>query len=154
MFYFICYFNKIYAYLALRIRKLKWQWARYIALRTDWEWSENLQFKWQPQTRRFSGGRPPSRAYKDSVTLVEPAFMHISHFLEFLVPAHAVFFPSPFKRMLYWAIHFLSEKIFRCKSKNWTHQCKTLLKPSTIFKNRWRSHRYLIFDNLHGVVGA
>ena len=46
--------------IALRVSKLKWQWAGHIARRTDNRWGRKV-LEWQPRAGRCSVGRPPTR---------------------------------------------------------------------------------------------
>ena len=46
--------------IALRICKLKWQWAGHVARRTDGRWSTRV-LEWRPRTGKRSVGRPPAR---------------------------------------------------------------------------------------------
>ncbi|CAH2229499.1 jg20871 [Pararge aegeria aegeria] len=46
--------------IAQRVAKLKWQWAGYIARRTDGLWGLYV-LEWRPRTGKRSVGRPPTR---------------------------------------------------------------------------------------------
>ncbi|CAH2228994.1 jg14640 [Pararge aegeria aegeria] len=46
--------------IAQRAAKLKWQWARHIAWRTDGRWGLKV-LEWRPRTGKHSVGRPPTR---------------------------------------------------------------------------------------------
>ncbi|XP_072938941.1 uncharacterized protein [Epargyreus clarus] len=46
--------------IALKIRKLKWQWAGHIVRRTDNRWGRQV-LEWRPRLGKRSTGRPPTR---------------------------------------------------------------------------------------------
>ncbi|CAH2244588.1 jg11703 [Pararge aegeria aegeria] len=46
--------------IAQRVAKLEWQWAGYIARRTDGRWGLKV-LEWRPRTGKRSEGRPPTR---------------------------------------------------------------------------------------------
>ena len=52
--------------IALKVSKLKWQWAGHIARRTDNRWGKKV-LEWRPRTGRRSVGRPPTRWTDDLV---------------------------------------------------------------------------------------
>jgi endonuclease/exonuclease/phosphatase family metal-dependent hydrolase len=63
--------------IALRIAKLKWQWAGHIARRTDGRWGGKV-LEWRPRTGRRSVGRPPARWTDDLVKVAGVRWMRVA----------------------------------------------------------------------------
>ncbi|CAK1578278.1 unnamed protein product [Parnassius mnemosyne] len=62
---------------AQRISMLKWQWAGYIARRTDNRWGRKV-IEWQPRTGRRSVRRPPTRWSDDLVRHARSQWMQVA----------------------------------------------------------------------------
>ena len=60
--------------IALRICRLKWQWAGHIARRTDGRWGGKV-LEWRPRTGKRSVGRPPTRWSDDLVRCAGSGWM-------------------------------------------------------------------------------
>ena len=60
--------------IALRIAKLKWQWAGHIARRTDGRWGRKV-LEWRPRSGKRSAGRPPTRWTDDLVKVAGKRWM-------------------------------------------------------------------------------
>ena len=60
--------------IALRISKLKWQWAGHIARRTDGRWGRKV-LEWRPRNGKRSVGRPPTRWSDDLLKIAGRRWM-------------------------------------------------------------------------------